>query len=558
MLPDAMFRFCPDDSTVLFLDCFGLTRLTQPKKLKTDRQISWGSDSSLTLSEHGDQALLHDSNRRRADVYTLPALKREHILDQFESKIVHLLPDGRHLLCENAIYTLDGLDQVGELATERAKILDPLVFGRPKQVGSSISNPYPEQVCAHGTVAGIIRHDEAWALSWGRCTHTGGQLAWVRPFLGHRGYHHALYPHAQGVVVTALAPRDGTVWATWVDAKGNTGRTVEAPGLTTPVWARGRLAWQVDEDTIIVTDAAGEQVNYSISAATHAAHTGKKHPRDLKGGNFLGDLKNTGRGSILLGASAVWFVPWHGETLLDLVHGTELHRKLPEDQFVARQMFCENVQQAAALAREADTQLHAFRCVFDKKARRYEIGWSLTRGEGGLVGLLVSCAVGGSFNEDPARFNVDGWRRRCGSVSALEFLSGTYGVDDLLRAFKILDTHRIHLFWSLWKLLSVYKRRLEGFDYYGETLGPVLTRDAEKLFLQAFLESAAGAPQHHLDVERRYPTFRLLDRVEQWRAAELTREGFMTRANQVKRYTADGEFYEYLARSYFDDAIKPV
>ncbi len=544
-----MHRFRPDDSAVLFLDCFGLTRLELPKKVKTDRKIRGGWEGLMGLSDAGDQALVYDADFWRTYAYSFPAFKPSHRYKRFEWREALLLADGDHMLVNNVVRTLDGRE-TGRLDTTPTRILAPLTVGEPRDLGYYIHDACVPQVCSQGVFATVEAPDWNWELNYGTCHSDGGKVTWRRPLHHHGGHRHNLFPHTGGLVITTLAPREAKVHALWLDPNGNEVARFDGTGSTVPVWAFGRLAWQVDQDTVVVRTDEGECTTFSITAATRQAHAVKKHPRALPKGDFLGDLPNTGIGEVLLGPGNLLLVPWHCETILDLNNGVEIHRKLPADEHLPRRAFRQRARRAAAVARSADMTLDAGFCELKKRYQSFSVGFSMTRGAGGIIGLCASGAVARLMHD--AYADAAPWRCDGGSGGSSDYLSGTYGVDDLFEVFRIFDEHRVHLHWSWDPLSNAYERRLGGTStHYGEVMGPVLTKEAEKLLIHALLESAEAAPPYGMDGPLEAP-FRLLDRVPTWRASPLTREMFLERAVKARHAMADDNFTDYLARSYFD------
>ncbi|MEZ4384430.1 MAG: hypothetical protein R3A79_24085 [Nannocystaceae bacterium] len=552
-----MFRFSPGDKAVLFLDCFGLTRLELPNKVKTDRKVRGSWDSGVSLSDRGDQALVYDATWWRTYAYEFPALKPSHTFDRFQAKEAQVLGGGKHMLVEYAaVQTLAG-KETGRVDAGAVATLPALDLWATRDLGYYIHGAFPAGPLVGETFARIDAPGWEWELSFGRCAGKGGELLWRRPIRVHGGHRHGLFPHAAGVVITSASPRDNQVFAQELDVAGAPGASFEAAGFTVPVAAHGRLAWQADADTVIVREAGGATRSFSIAAATARAHSAKKHPRKLPKGDFLGRLENTGEGMILLGEEALLFVPWHGETILDLIAGAEVHRKLPPAEYAVRRLYRDTVRRAAALGRDADMTLHGGVCMINAKRGTFDTGFTATRGEGGLVGLLASGAIEALFNRDPAAHEVDGARWSGGYGGASDYLSGACPDDDLLRAFALLDAHAVPIYWAIDGLRSVYARRLgdEGLHHHEEVLGRVLSRDSEHLLMHALLASAAEAPRYHEGGGRvREPSFRLMDRVAGWRKKKLSEAAFREEAAAV--HHADGlhgSIFDLLARSYFHD-----
>ncbi|MCA9663800.1 MAG: hypothetical protein KC486_36065 [Myxococcales bacterium] len=552
-----MYRFSPGDKAVLFLDCFGLTRLELPRKVKTDRKVRGSWDSTVSLSDRGDQAMVYDANWWRTYAYEFPALKPSHKYERFRPKEAQVLGSGKHMLVEYEwVQTLGGKD-TGSIDDSKAKKLRALDLWATRDLGYYIHEAFPAGPLVGDTFARFDAPQWEWELSFGRCDRKGGELLWRRPIRVHGGHRHGLYPHADGVVITSAAPRAGQVFARDFDAAGEPGATFEAAGYTVPVAAHGRLAWQEDADTVVVREASGATRSFSIAAATARAHSAKKHPRALPKGDFLGRLENSGEGTILLGEEALLFVPWHGETILDLIGGAEIHRKLPPEEYAVRRHFRATVARAAAFGRDADMTVNGGVCLVNAKQRTFQTGFSATRGEGGLVGLLVGGALAAMFNTDPTVHTVDGMRWSGGYGGATDYLSGACSDEDLLRAFALFDDHAFPIYWATSGLRDVYARRLgeDSLNHHEEVPGRVLSRESEHLLMHALLASAAEAPRYENDGKRvREPSFKLMKRVAGWRKKKLDEAAFRKQAAKVHHENGlEGSIFDLLARSYFHD-----
>jgi hypothetical protein len=498
-----MYAFEPGEKAVHFVDRHGLTRLELPPdakkaaKLKTDRKTQ------------------------------LEDMRLERLLEK-----VGLQPSVEHPDATR----LDGVD----LWASR-----DVGYYRPHADDARVDP-------ASGATASICSPNWEWELHY-----SGPEGAWTRPLSWHGGRPHRVYPHASGLVVAAVSPRDRVARVARFDAAGAQIGDDELPSCTIPVAAGARLAWQRDEDTVVVREASGEERTFSIAAVTETAHAAKKHPRAQgKAGDWLGDLDNAGRGEILLGEEAVLYLPWHGETVLDLVAAREFHRKLPQAEHNVRRRYCEKVERAARFGAAADVWVEGVQLEIKKGSYpSFWVGVRMTFGDGGIKGVLVTSAVAALFTEDESDKQIDVWRGGGGSVGGHDYLTGTGDEAELLETFQIFDEHAVHLSWALWQINSVYERRLESdwgsANHHDEVLGRVMTKEAEKIFLQAFLESTAGAPNYGEEKPR--PTLKLMDHVDGWRAADLEEGAFLERAKEVQKSNIDEDFFQRLAKSWFHD-----
>ncbi len=542
-----MYRFSPNDRAVLFLDCFGATRIELPNKVKTIRTIRGGWDSPVTMSQAGDRALIYDGDWGRLHAFDFPSLKASHKYQRFEHGLSFLLADGTRMLNGEKIIGLDGSPQGALSQTDLQE--KPIELWASRDIGYYNQGAFSNSMGTDGTFALLQSHSWSLEMLYGR----DDKVLWRRPLKLHGGHRHLFYPQTEGLVVTSLSPGARQVFAAWLDTNGEPLNHFEAQGITLPVRHGATIAWQIDDDQVCVRSDSGDLRKYSISEVTQKAHAQKKHPRKLPKGDFLGDLKNTGPGQLLLGEDAVLFVPWHGETILNLVDGLEIHRKLPAAEHKPRIAFKRRVAWAKRFAQEADILLEGSSCELNAKRPSYWTTVEQTRGEGGFAALLVSAAAAGIFNENPASSQVDEWHWSGGSGGGHDVLSGTFDEAELLRAFSIFDRHEVFLSWSLWGLNSVYGRRLAHAtrsSYHGEVMGPPLTKPAEKLLIQAFLESSADAPRYGQTTPKS-PSFKLMDRVEAWRAAQLDEASYRAQADKAHHSNIDEGFFDQLATSYF-------
>ncbi|MCA9692562.1 MAG: hypothetical protein KC636_23385, partial [Myxococcales bacterium] len=78
-----MYAFTPDGATLLFVDCFSLTRVILPGKVKNDRKVTGSSGAHVSVSSDGAQALSWQDAFNRVILWELPALKASRRLDRF-------------------------------------------------------------------------------------------------------------------------------------------------------------------------------------------------------------------------------------------------------------------------------------------------------------------------------------------------------------------------------------------------------------------------------------------------------------------------------------------
>ncbi|MCA9715506.1 MAG: hypothetical protein KC468_12590, partial [Myxococcales bacterium] len=93
-----MYGYSPDGDALVFLDCFGLTRVSLPRTCKTDRKVRGGGAASVSFSADGRRALTWQDFADRVIVWELPGLKALYRFERGERAPAQLHPDGARLV----------------------------------------------------------------------------------------------------------------------------------------------------------------------------------------------------------------------------------------------------------------------------------------------------------------------------------------------------------------------------------------------------------------------------------------------------------------------------
>jgi len=92
-----MHLFSPDGTRLAILDAHGLTQLTFPSKVKSDRKVAAAPNSLLSQDEAGESLLVYDGIESRTTLYD-GALTPTRRWKPSEVQDSLLLPGGQHVL----------------------------------------------------------------------------------------------------------------------------------------------------------------------------------------------------------------------------------------------------------------------------------------------------------------------------------------------------------------------------------------------------------------------------------------------------------------------------
>jgi hypothetical protein len=325
-----MYGFSEDEQHLLFMDCFGLTRLSRAKAVKTDAKIS-GSESAglVSVAADGSAAATYEDLWDKSVLWAFPELKSAVRFDRFRERGVVVHPDGRHYLVLEA----------GQLAIKPLSktVLLPLRLDAPKpskqaarkevRVPLAGGEELPDLKLGDGrpNVGAPLRvaHD-------GTLVHWDGQqligaaldgmavtVKWRRRLSVPDGARVDIYADARRCVVLLHRGRRWTV----VERVAGKDHTRELDSLAVPTVAGRFLLHQPSADRVVRIDLDnGESQELSLEIASKQG------------------LSHTGPGTIFAGAQgSALFLPQHRESILDLVAEVEIPRKLPAKEFEIRQ-----------------------------------------------------------------------------------------------------------------------------------------------------------------------------------------------------------------------------
>ncbi|MFO7565878.1 MAG: hypothetical protein R6X02_24765 [Enhygromyxa sp.] len=398
-----MYGFSEDEQLLVFMDCFGLTRLRRPKQVKTDGKIS-GSESAgrVTVSRDGSFAASYEDLWDKSVIWALPELKSAKRFDRFRERGAMVHPGGTHYIVDDS----SGL----RLEPLSKRVLLPLRLDAPPDAAPTGTGPVtlsltggelraklslggdgrPDvpmslRVAGDGT---LLRFDGT-ELCCATLTGTTAAVRWRRPLTAPAGARLELYADAERCV---LMVHHGQRWTIFVDGPAGEQR-FEIESLGVPAVAGSHLAWQPALDRVIRRELdGGEQTEYGF---------------DIYDKKRKIELRNEGIGTIFLGAKgSLLFLTAHRESILDLIKEVEIPRKLPAKELEIRQALLDLARPYCDAARLAGACIELGRVEFNPKYNSVSITHRIA-GPENLFGALLAAHSQSTWND---RKLPGGWR----------------------------------------------------------------------------------------------------------------------------------------------------
>jgi hypothetical protein len=370
-----MYGFSEDEQHLLFMDCFGLTRLSLPNQVKTDSKIS-GSESAarVTVSRDGSLAASHEDLWDKSVIWSFPELRPAKRFERFEQRRLLIHPAGTHsIVCENdelrlepvkktvlLPLRLDAPADVSKPGSEPAVVrldggeqLPALAFGgegRPDV-------PVPLRIAHDGTVL----YFDGSELVCATLTGVVVEVHWRRPVTAPDGARLELYADAKRCVLMLHRDRRWTIF----EREGTNERSFEIESLGVPAVAGRWLAWQPKRHVVVRRNLdTGEQTEH--------------FPRE------------EGVGTIFLGAKgSMLLLSRDRESILDLIARTQISRELPVEERDVRQAVLARAQPCVDAARLAGACIELGRVELHAKYDSVSITLRMTGGDN-LFGALLS------------------------------------------------------------------------------------------------------------------------------------------------------------------------
>jgi hypothetical protein len=390
-----MYAFSRDEHLLLFMDGFGLTRMTQPSEakrakgvwqLKTDATIM-GSESAgrVSVSASGELAATYEDLWDKSVIWSLPELRPSKRFDRFREKGVVVHPEGtHHIVLEGGQLRLEPLvravllprrlDRPAPKARSNTTLLS-LEGGaslEPWQLGeASTYVPIPLRIGHDGTV---IVHAEG-ELIRGKLAGDTLDIEWRRALRVPEQVRVDIHADAARTIVMV---QEGPRWRI-AERKGSDEREHVIECLGVPVVAGPYLAWQASASEVVRMDLdAGRREHFSL-AGNDVARTSEL-PCEGIGTLFAG-----ARGSLLV-------LLHHRESLVDLVHRVEIARKLPAKQLELRKAVLARARPYLDAALAAGITLELGRIELDDKHQSVSITHRIAGPSSSFGAALVACS----------------------------------------------------------------------------------------------------------------------------------------------------------------------
>ncbi len=411
-----------------FLDGFGLTRISLPNKVKTERKVAAGLDATLSLNAARTEMLAWRENWNSMHHLAFPAMKALTKIDRFRLAGASLAPDGGFV----DITTVHGPDAVGELRRFSDPHTPPTSTKLPRRdapvrPGVTLDHAKPawrplRLVTAPSGVWAALLGSEA-TLLVGDFSVAEGRLRWSTTVRVPREALVTLHPFDDGrVVVAAFSPSRRESTLVRFDATGNSLGVHVLPSLcpAVPVTSDAALH-QLSPETVARTPLDG-----GIARTTGIA-------RD-----------DQGVGRVFGHGDAGYFLPWHAESVIDLRSGDAISRKLADDDAPVRRWFREHLARANALGNPAGILFELKN--FDPNPARRDFGFSFdaTPGDGSLVGVLAAGMLTALTDDDALR-NLYGWHWSVGGGLSPEFVADRWDDAGVDTAFGALEAAGVPL-----------------------------------------------------------------------------------------------------------------
>ena len=343
-----LHRLTADEQTLVLLDGYGLTRWGLPRKIKSDRKLCAGIEPVLLLSPTDDTLVVGGEHLKQFGMtraHNFPALGSLDASPSVRAPVVftpagHLLsfstddPERPERVPELYWTTLHGTSR------GRLTLLKPPevpAAGIDLHHGDSVHAPYTRELLRIDRQGHFVLCDTSrrmgQACMWMGHADAEGQVevTWSGRMINVQGATLLeAYPTGTSALVISWSAPLQQARVQEIGAAPSEVRVFDT--IEPPTYARGTLAYQPDEDTVVV----GEE-RFSISAVSAASAQTAKRP------DFLAEHRNAGRGDLIVGRERALFIPWHRESFLDLRAAREIYRKLgpkrrPERVALSRQM----------------------------------------------------------------------------------------------------------------------------------------------------------------------------------------------------------------------------
>ncbi|MEZ4391716.1 MAG: hypothetical protein R3A48_11515 [Polyangiales bacterium] len=454
-----------DGKHFAFSDGFGLTRVSLPAKVKTERKITSGHDALLSADPTRTQLLAWRQNWDSMHHLSFPELKSLTKIDRFQLS-QSVLADGGFVEIRSHYGS--------EAATTARRWSAPATSEAPVDI-ALLDAPTCEGLRVDGAVDGPAwaplqsASSGVWAVLRGspRTLYVGDfserpvRLRWRAPVAFAAGDLVTLHPFDDGrVALCAFSPRrrEATVARFSVSGRVEVMRTLPAvapPALLSPDAA----LHQPDDARVLRTSLDdGSAVSFALPEA------------------MQGPGRPFGEGA------AMKFLPWDAEAVLDLGSGAALSRKLSDVDAPVRRFMRERVREINAFGYPGGLAIELKNLDVNPARKDYGFSWDSSLGDGSLHGYLAGGALSALTDDDVLR-DLDGWRWSVGSRVSLSPPAKPWDLDEVDEALGVLEARGLPLLEALQCLPDAY-------DFWGNGPAPrraAFTAEGARRFLSAMV-----------------------------------------------------------------------
>lgn len=373
---------------LLVLDGFGLTRVSVPDRVKTDRSVQGVLGATLSATPDVGRVMAFDGTfGARVRVADFPSLGNAVTVPRFVGDYAAIHPDGARLVVFGnwLSYEPEGRARVVRIKNDKRDIVSDVDYATRDAptlpaVNLGLGGARPLRrlyaLAPDGTFAHHIGRDRDQVFV-GRIAPDDAAMSvlFSFPLAVDPGDVVALHPGRGGVTVVAWSPRAQRGRVVRVEA-GQPLRVVERACVSPPSPAtggagHGGVFWQTHDDRFLHTDGDG---------AEREAYT-------------LADTGHTGPGLVAARGARVWFVPWHGEAILDLGVKRVVPRKLPPREHPVRAYLTRHLRDVRVVAAAANLHLTLEGLTFHAREPRYTWRVGTSGGDGSLLAHIVDAQL---------------------------------------------------------------------------------------------------------------------------------------------------------------------
>lgn len=442
-----------------FVDGFGLTRVSLPRRVKTVRRPTAGLDAALSVNAARTELLAFHPWGSAYGRLTFPAMTAPEEEGDVLAAAA-LVPGGvasvTPPLPARATGTLSFLRDLGD--TPVVTTLD--LASAPVREGVSFGEVMPGWRTARlvSSPSGVwaTLFDAETTLLVGDFSSPEGRLRWSAPARLPREALVTLHPFDDGRVVLALfspSRRESTLVR--FDPEGNTlgQRVVPSLGPAVPL-SPSLVLHQISPDAVAQTPLDG-----GVARVTEIP------------------AEQQGVGRVFGVEGAAFFLPWHAEAVVDLRTAAVIPRGLPAAHATARRWMRTHLARANALGNPGGILFELVELTLRPAKKNLEFTVDTTAGDGALLGVLAAGMLTG-VSEGPLE-GLPGWRCVYAGDVLPEVDPGRWDDAEVDAAFGALESARV----DPWTTLGCFG------DAYGQSynlpepgLAP-FTRDGARRFL---------------------------------------------------------------------------